>query len=59
MEDKVTNTIVTKKEMTIILKDGTKMSVPSKVIETFYESGRKDCNIEIEKPFNLEVYTNN
>ena len=46
-EDKVTQVVVTDKTMTMTLKDGSKTPVGAKVTETFYESGRKDCHIQL------------
>jgi hypothetical protein len=52
-EDKVVNVVVTDSQMAVILKDGTRCPVKAKTTETFYESGRKDCHIVLEKPLAL------
>ena len=52
-EDKVLNVVVTDSQMHVVLKDGTRCPVKAKTTETFYESGRKDCHIVLEKPLAL------
>jgi hypothetical protein len=51
--DKVTNIKEEIGEVTLTLKNGTKIITPSKTIYTEYASGRKDCTVQIQKPFEL------
>ena len=51
-EDKVILVNVTDKTMTMTLKDGQQIPVGAKVIETHYESGRKDCHIQLGNTIN-------
>ena len=37
----------------INMKDGRKIPANVRTINTYWESGRKDCTVEIEKPLNL------
>jgi len=52
MEDKIMN--ITKEEGTVvaILKNGDKIPVKAITTYTHWESGRKDCNINIIEPIN-------
>lgn len=54
MEDKILNIVITDKEMAIILPDGQRVPTKAKVKETFWESGKKDCEIIMEKPLLLD-----
>jgi hypothetical protein len=38
--------------MHIVLKNGTRIPVKATTINTYWESGRKDCRIIIEEPLN-------
>lgn len=51
--DKVINVSEEIGEGFINTKSGKRIPVKTKTIYTTYESGRKDCNVEIEKPLNL------
>lgn len=51
--DKVVNIKEEIGEVTITLKDGRKFITPAKTIYTEYESGRKDCTVQIQKPMDL------
>jgi len=51
--DKVTNIKEEIGEVTITLRNGTKIVTPSKTIYTEYASGRKDCRVVIERPIDL------
>lgn len=51
--DKVTNIKEEIGEVTITLRNGTKIVTPAKTIYTEYESGRKDCTVQIQRPFEL------
>lgn len=53
MEDKVIKTEEELSVMHVNLKTGEKVPVNAKTIYTYYESGRKDCKIELEKPIDL------
>ena len=55
MEDKIIKTSDVVSNMTVILKDGTKIPVKAKTTETFWESGRKDCHVEILEPLNTKA----
>lgn len=46
-EDVVVRKVVTDKTMTMTLPDGNQVPIGAKVIETFYQSGRKDCHIQL------------
>ena len=40
-------------EVTLNLKSGKKVNTQAKTIYTYFESGRKDCRVEILKPLDL------
>lgn len=40
-------------EVTLNMKSGNKIKTLAKTIYTLYESGRKDCKLEIQKPIDL------
>lgn len=53
MEDKI---IKVEEEIGIMhldLTNGQRIPVNAKTIYTYYESGRKDCTIQVEKPLDL------
>lgn len=53
MEDKVINIEEEIEDVVLNLKTGEKIPAKAKTTYTYYESGRKDCKIEIEKPISL------
>ena len=55
MEDKV---IRTEEELSIMhlnMVDGQRVPIHAKTIYTHYESGRKDCTIQLEHPIDLNA----
>lgn len=50
MEDKVKEVIEEFGEGVITFKNGQKSVVPTKTTYTIWDSGRKDCNVQIQKP---------
>ena len=48
-QDKVIKVETIDRPMTIHLKDGSKVEVQGKVINTHYESGRKDAKVIVPK----------
>jgi len=53
MEDKI---IKTEEENNIIhlnLKNGNRVPIKAKTIYTHYESGRKDCTIQLQEPIDI------
>ena len=53
MEDKIIKIEEIPHNVGINLKSGKKITAMAKTINTYYESGRKDCKIEIQKPIEL------
>ena len=53
MEDKIIKIEEELGVMQLNLTDGRKIPVNAKTIYTYYESGRKDCTIQVEKPLEL------
>lgn len=52
MNDKIINTTEEHNNMSVNLKDCTKKTVKAKTVYTHWESGRKDCTIQILDPLN-------
>jgi hypothetical protein len=52
-QDKVIKIETIQKNMCITLGDGTKLPTKGKVINTYYQSGRKDCKVVIDRPLAL------
>lgn len=48
--EKIVETKTFVQDMFINMPDGTKVPTKGKVTETYYESGRKDTHVEVEKP---------
>ena len=55
MEDKIIKITEDQGEMTVTLKNGIKSKVLAKTIDTYWESGRKDCKIIILHPIDLST----
>lgn len=53
MEDKVINVEEIPHQVTLNLKNGKKIITDAITINTYYESGRKDCAVKINKPLDL------
>lgn len=58
MEDKIVRTVIEQGEMTVILKSGKKIPVKATTEETYWKSGRKDCNVTIHEPIITENMVN-
>jgi len=52
MDDKIIKVEEELSTMNVNLKDGTKIPVKAKTINTYWSSGRKDCKIQILEPLN-------
>ena len=52
MEDKIIKVEEELSTMSVNLKNGTKIPVKAKTINTYWTSGRKDCDIQILEPLN-------
>jgi hypothetical protein len=52
-EDKIIKVTTTDREMSLLLKDGTRLPTKGKVIDTYYESGRHDAKVVLEKPLSM------
>lgn len=50
MEDKIIKTEEEFSIMKVVMQDGTIFPINAKTTYTIWDSGRKDCAIELEKP---------
>ena len=57
MEDKIIKVEEELSTMSVNLKNGTKIPVKAKTINTYWTSGRKDCEIQILEPINSVAKT--
>jgi len=57
MEDKIIKVEEELSTMCLNLKNGTKIPVKAKTINTYWTSGRKDCEIQILEPINSVAKT--
>lgn len=51
--DPIINVTVEEGMVTLNMKNGDRIPAKAKTTYTHYKSGRKDCNVEIEKPLSL------
>ena len=58
MEDKIIKIEEETGMMSLNLIDGSKMPVKSKTIYTYWQSGRQDCAVEIERPLEMSGLQN-
>lgn len=54
MDDKITHVSTESGKMKVTMKNGEQCDVLAKTIYTHYQSGRKDCHIQIEDVINGE-----
>jgi len=50
MKDEVSHLTEEIGVMHVVLKDGSRVPVKAKTVYTHWTSGRKDCDVQIEKP---------
>lgn len=52
-EDKIIKVETIEKDMSVTLTNGNILPTKGKIINTYYESGRKDCQVIVDKPLSM------